>query len=198
MIVIFSKNSSFVQTLTHLVGRFVDKDKIQLIDDVKAFDLSGVDLALVDDIERSSWDKEFTRSGLSFPVFYVPQKQMRPSKLMAHVTALLSGGEKKNYASDIPLGRYIFNQADFLLIHHDTKDEIILTEKERDILLFIYDQKGKAVTRQDLLDRVWGYGSNIETHTLETHVYRLRQKIESDPSKPTFLVTDDEGYRLNL
>jgi DNA-binding response OmpR family regulator len=81
------------------------------------------------------------------------------------------------------------------------RDEIRLTEKERDILLCLLAAKaqgegGGAVERRALLDRVWGYAETVETHTLETHIYRLRQKIEMDPASPQYLLTDGTGYRL--
>jgi DNA-binding response OmpR family regulator len=72
-----------------------------------------------------------------------------------------------------------------------------LTEKERDILLVLLDASGGLVLRRDLLDSVWGYASGVETHTLETHIYRLRQKIEIDPARPQILLTAEEGYALN-
>jgi len=74
---------------------------------------------------------------------------------------------------------------------------IKLTEKETEILVYLATHSASApVKRDDLLAAVWGYGDNIETHTLETHIYRLRQKIEANPAAPAFLVTSDEGYRF--
>jgi DNA-binding winged helix-turn-helix (wHTH) protein len=73
-----------------------------------------------------------------------------------------------------------------------------LTEKEQDMVLFLYEKGGKAATRRELLDAVWGYAQGVETHTLETHIYRLRQKVEQDPSSPSFLVTQDDGYLLQF
>ena len=75
-------------------------------------------------------------------------------------------------------------------------DKTRLTEKERDILAFLYRHKGKTIERAALLDTIWGYVEGIETHTLETHIYRLRQKIERDPSNPTLLITEGTGYCL--
>src|SRR3712207_7876086 len=57
--------------------------------------------------------------------------------------------------------------------------------------------RSKVVGRDTLLQEVWGYNSNVTTHTLETHIYRLRQKIEDDPSRARILVTDRKSTRLN-
>lgn len=72
---------------------------------------------------------------------------------------------------------------------------IRLTEKEQEILLYLHAHGG-VVDRHALLEEIWGYGANIETHTLETHIYRLRQKIEQNPSEPHYLITHENGYRL--
>lgn len=81
------------------------------------------------------------------------------------------------------------------LLHKDGA-VIHLTEKERDILLRLHQAGAAGVDRATLLEDVWGYQAGIETHTLETHIYRLRQKIEDDPAKPALLLTDQNGYVL--
>jgi DNA-binding response OmpR family regulator len=71
-----------------------------------------------------------------------------------------------------------------------------LTEKETAILKYLYRAGEKTIGRAILLNEVWGYNSGVTTHTLETHVYRLRQKIERDPAKAEILITEPGGYRL--
>lgn len=94
------------------------------------------------------------------------------------------------------VGPYEF-RPDEGVLHHDGAS-IRLTGKESGILLLLLQAEGGRVDRADLLDKVWGYVDGVETHTLETHIYRLRQKIEPDPAKPSLLLTDGDGYRLSV
>jgi len=66
------------------------------------------------------------------------------------------------------------------------------------VLKFLYRCGPGVVDRKVLAKEVWGYNSGVTTHTLETHMYRLRQKIEANPRMPDLLLTDQGGYRLNL
>ena len=74
--------------------------------------------------------------------------------------------------------------------------KVRLTEKETSILRYLYRAGQKPVSRETLLQEVWGYNSGVTTHTLETHIYRLRQKIERDAAAPAILVTEAGGYKL--
>jgi DNA-binding response OmpR family regulator len=76
--------------------------------------------------------------------------------------------------------------------------DIRLTEKETNILKYLYRAGGKAVAREELLEEVWGYNSGVTTHTLETHVYRLRQKIEPVKGQASLLLTQPGGYSLAM
>lgn len=114
--------------------------------------------------------------------------------LLARVRAHLRSHEQSEDAV-FKVGPYEFRPAVKMLVTPEDK-KIRLTEKETSILKFLYRAGGKPVTRDVLLDEVWGYNSGVTTHTLETHVYRLRQKIESDPSNAEILVTEPGGYRL--
>jgi DNA-binding response OmpR family regulator len=93
------------------------------------------------------------------------------------------------------LGAYEFRPAAKVLIDERGK-KIRLTEKETNILKYLYRAGDKAVSREELLAEVWGYNAGVTTHTLETHVYRLRQKIEPDPANARLLLTEAGGYRL--
>ncbi|MCK5374519.1 MAG: winged helix-turn-helix transcriptional regulator [Alphaproteobacteria bacterium] len=85
----------------------------------------------------------------------------------------------------------------FSYINADLDDgPIILTEKEVEILRYLHANAPRKISREELLDAVWEYAKNVETHTLETHIYRLRQKIEPDPASPVILKKDDDGYYL--
>ena len=93
------------------------------------------------------------------------------------------------------LGSYLFKPNSKILEANGNKS-IRLTEKENDILKFLYQNLETIVSREILLHEVWGYNSKVTTHTLETHIYRLRQKIEIDPANACFLITETGGYRL--
>ncbi len=116
--------------------------------------------------------------------------------LLARVRAHLRSHEQSEDAV-FKIGPYEFRPAVKMLVTPADK-KIRLTEKETSILKFLYRAGGKPVTRDVLLDEVWGYNSGVTTHTLETHVYRLRQKIEPDPSNASLLLTESGGYRLSL
>jgi DNA-binding response OmpR family regulator len=121
-------------------------------------------------------------------------KPFRIAVLLARVRAQLRQHEASEDAV-FTIGRYSFRPASKLLL--DEKGEKIrLTEKETAILRYLYRAGEQPVTRETLLSEVWGYNSGVTTHTLETHIYRLRQKIETDPSNAALLVTEAGGYKL--
>ena len=114
--------------------------------------------------------------------------------LLARIRAQLRTHEQSEDAV-FQLGQYTFKPAMKMLIDEKEK-KIRLTEKETNILKFLYRATDGVVARDVLLHEVWGYNAGVTTHTLETHIYRLRQKIETDPSNARLLVTESGGYRL--
>ncbi len=114
--------------------------------------------------------------------------------LLAHIRAQLRSHEQSEDAI-FRIGPYEFRPAAKLLTDERQK-KIRLTEKETNILKYLYRAGGKPVSREELLAEVWGYNAGVTTHTLETHVYRLRQKVEPDPKTAQILLTEQGGYRL--
>ncbi len=115
--------------------------------------------------------------------------------LLARVRAQLRQFETSEDAV-FKIGPYTFQPSRKLLIDDEQNGQKVrLTEKETDILKYLY-RAGAPVGRDTLLDEVWGYNAGVTTHTLETHIYRLRQKIERDPANAALLVTESGGYRL--
>jgi DNA-binding response OmpR family regulator len=121
-------------------------------------------------------------------------KPFRFNVLLARIRAQLRNHEQSEDAV-YRIGPYEFRPAQKLLIDAKGK-KIRLTDKETNILKYLYRAGGKSVSREELLTEVWGYNAGVTTHTLETHVYRLRQKIEPEPANARLLLTEAGGYRL--
>ena len=146
---------------------------------------------------------ELRGSGLSCPVLLLTQgdaqtsqeslaRPFRVSVLLARLHALST--HHTGTGSSVRIGPYTFHPSAKLL--QDGSRKVRLTEKETNILKFLHASAG-TVPRDILLHEVWGYGPAVATHTLETHIYRLRKKIEEDPGKAQILLTEGGGYRLS-
>jgi DNA-binding response OmpR family regulator len=122
-------------------------------------------------------------------------KPFRLGVLLARLRAHIRQHERSDDAVFV-IGPYTFQPSAKLLLNNDTNRKIRLTDKEAAILKYLYRTGSRVISREVLLDEVWGYNAGVTTHTLETHVYRLRQKIEPDPSSARILVTEAGGYRL--
>ncbi|MGE4218389.1 MAG: response regulator transcription factor [Alphaproteobacteria bacterium] len=122
-------------------------------------------------------------------------KPFRLGVLLARLRAQLRQHEQSEDATFV-IGPYSFRPAAKLLVDEARKRKVRLTEKETAILKYLYRAGDRAVGREKLLGEVWGYNAGVTTHTLETHVYRLRQKIERDPSNAAILITEPGGYKL--
>ena len=124
---------------------------------------------------------------------YITKPFKYPALLKSIELQLQQFGKSEDTQHNI--GSYVFKPNSKVL---ESKNKSIrLTEKENDILKFLYQNLETIVSREILLHEVWGYNSKVTTHTLETHIYRLRQKIEIDPANACFLITETGGYRLN-
>jgi DNA-binding response OmpR family regulator len=121
-------------------------------------------------------------------------KPFRFAVLLARIRAHLRQFEASDDAT-FRIGQYTFQPSSKHLVN-DKGNKLRLTEKETAILRYLYRAGQNVVTRDVLLREVWGYNANVTTHTLETHIYRLRQKIERDPAHAQLLVTEAGGYKL--
>ena len=121
-------------------------------------------------------------------------KPFKFAVLLARIRAQLRSHEQSEDAV-FRIGPYEFRPSGKVLTDPKGR-KIRLTDKETNILKYLYRAGGKPVSREELLTEVWGYNAGVTTHTLETHVYRLRQKIEPDPSSAKILLTEAGGYRL--
>ena len=121
-------------------------------------------------------------------------KPFRFNLLLARIRAQLRGHEQSE-AAVFRIGPFEFQPAARMLVDPRGR-KVRLTDKEAGILKYLYRAGGKPVGREELLTEVWGYNASVTTHTLETHIYRLRQKIEPEPANSRLLITEAGGYRL--
>jgi DNA-binding response OmpR family regulator len=152
--------------------------------------------------EGDTLTAKLREAGLAAPVLLLGEstsaqetlpKPFRFSALLARLHAL-STHHAANGDAAVRIGPYTFHPSAKLLQEGGRK--VRLTEKETNILKFLHASAG-TVPRDILLHEVWGYGPAVATHTLETHIYRLRKKIEQDPAKAQILLTEGGGYRLS-
>src|SRR5215204_1792737 len=169
-----------------------------------------IDLAIVDvalpDMDGREAVKIMRRNGFRSPIIMLTGqaseagandyvvKPFKFSVLLARIRAQLRQYEASEDAV-FQIASYTFRAGAKLLVS-EKGSKLKLTEKETAILRFLYRAGQKVVGRDVLLAEVWGYNANVTTHTLETHIYRLRQKIESNPSHARILVTEPGGYKL--
>ena len=121
-------------------------------------------------------------------------KPFKFAVLLARMRAQLRTHEQSEDAV-FTVGPYTFRPSQKMLMEEDGS-KVRLTEKETAIMKYLYRAEQKVIGRDELLEQVWGYNSGVTTHTLETHIYRLRQKIEKEPSNARLLVTEGGGYKL--
>jgi len=119
---------------------------------------------------------------------------VRASYLVQRVKALIRNFQSRSNMS-ISVGPFKLYPASRSLISSNG-DEQKLTDKEVEILRFLHRARGEIVAREELLTHVWGYHESVTTHTLETHIYRIRQKIETNADMANILLTESGGYRL--
>ncbi len=107
---------------------------------------------------------------------------------------LLSLLENLPYTQEITFAHFSLDLREKSLKNLKTQETQRITEKECQLLRFFHQNKGQDISKHRLLREIWEYHPEAETHTLETHIYRLRQKLEKDPNVPQILLNGKEGY----
>lgn len=121
-------------------------------------------------------------------------RPLRWEELRMRLLTLL---ERRDEEEEFAVGPYLCAPIDRVLLTEEGEEKTRLTEKEITLLRTLAEAGPEGVSRADLLEKVWGYRNDLETHTLETHIYRLRQKLEVDPLAPRLLLTLESGYALS-
>ena len=159
--------------------------------------LRSNDLAMPIILLTSSDDEALLVRGLHVGADDFVRKPFRGTELLARLQTRL-----RTYAASrdaaITIGKFVFHPGKRILFDSERNSRVPLADKEARLLWHLYHGNGEVVSRLTLLHAIWGYSRTATTHTVETHVYRLRQKIENDPARPAVVVTERGGYRFAL
>ncbi|MFQ5534368.1 MAG: response regulator transcription factor [Sphingomonadales bacterium] len=221
-ILLVDDDNSMRQSLSEQLALHEDFTTLQAgtgTDGLEIVKNAQVDLVLLDvglpDLDGREVCRLMRRSGVSVPIILLTAmdtdadtilgldsgandyvvKPFRFGVLLARIRAQLRQHEQSEDAI-FNFGAYTFQPSAKILIDKTGGQKIRLTEKETAILKYLYRAGENIVGRDVLLNEVWGYNAGVTTHTLETHIYRLRQKIEPDPSNAKLLITESGGYKL--
>ena len=180
------------------------------------FDCILIDSSLAD-VSLSNLCKNIRQEGVRSPIILVAEELgedvaiaaldagandyvLKPFKinvLVAKIRSNIRQFEQSEFAI-LRFGRFSFKPGDKILLNNSSKEEVRLTDKETAIIKLLYLSGGEVVTRATLLEEVWGYNTTLTTHTLETHIYRIRQKVGNASSGLDFIATESEGYRMQF
>ena len=180
------------------------------------FDCILIDSSLAD-VSLSNLCKNIRQEGVRSPIILVAEELgedvaivaldagandyvLKPFKinvLVAKIRSNIRQFEQSEFAI-LRFGRFSFKPGDKILLNNSSKEEVRLTDKETAIIKLLYLSGGDVVTRATLLEEVWGYNTTLTTHTLETHIYRIRQKVGNASSGQDFIATESEGYRMQF
>ncbi len=180
------------------------------------FDCILIDSSLAD-VSLSNLCENIRQKGVRSPIVLVAEERgedvaiaaldagandyvLKPFKinvLVAKIRSNIRQFEQSEFAI-LRFGRFSFKPGDKILLNNSSKEEVRLTDKETAIIKLLYLSGGEVVTRATLLEEVWGYNTTLTTHTLETHIYRIRQKVGNASSGQDFIATESEGYRMQF
>lgn len=123
-------------------------------------------------------------------------KPFRSGELLARIRAAIRAGENKNDAPMLEIGSLSIDNINHIV--RKNKEILKLTSTEFSLLYLLAKNQGRVLTHQHILKEVWGYGYVEQTQYLRVFIAQLRKKIEDNPSKPTYLITESGiGYRFS-
>ncbi len=202
-------------------GEYLLEESLSVTDAISLIVKEHFDCILIDtslpDESLSTLCKSIRKKGVRGPIILVAGERgedvaiaaldagandyvLKPFKinvLVAKIRSNIRQFEQSEFAI-LRFGRFSFKPGDKLLLNNSSQEEVRLTDKETAIIKLLYLSGGKVVTRATLLEEVWGYNTTLTTHTLETHIYRIRQKVGNASSGLDFITTESEGYRMQF
>ncbi len=185
----------------NIIKNALNAQYIQVVDDI-----NDADSVIV---VQSANDLLSTKTLSTKPCFYIGTQKISPDQdiylkkypsplrvgqLIASITKTLKIAAFKK---PVDIGEFEFFEPQNRLKNKRTNHDFKLTEKETAIIKCLLSAHPNKVEKENLLEEVWNYAPDVETHTVETHIYRLRQKINHDDENQ-LIITMDKGYKLNL
>ena len=202
-------------------GEYLLEESLSVTEAISLIVKEHFDCILIDsrlaDVSLSNLCKNIRQEGVRSPIILVAEELgedvaivaldaganayvLKPFKinvLVAKIRSNIRQFEQSEFAI-LRFGRFSFKPGDKILLNNSSKEEVRLTDKETAIIKLLYLSGGEVATRATLLEEVWGYNTTLTTHTLETHIYRIRQKVGNASSGQDFIATESEGYRMQF
>ncbi len=203
-ILLISDDEVFAADLADQIRHYSDSYEVLPADSQVAPDIIIID-------ENSDKLSEYAAEKIKVPVFFLTSDVdktgaecpashivLKPIVLASFLDELHSCINIFENSSDgyISFNRYVVRPIKKDIINQRNKEVVKLTEKEVAILKYLYKNRDRIVSKNELLQEVWCYAPDVTTHTIETHIYRLRQKVEHDDAAAQLIMTVDGGYQL--
>ena len=212
LITIFKRNSLFLE-----LQKLLKKEgfKINLKKDFKSLENSNFQnsisiIEIASEIELLNICSLLKKKQNSSNFIFIMNKGIKPPKgnfnfkilsqpimfhdLLRHIKTLETTAKKEKL--NVKFGNKLYDRLNSKLINDTNRDCIKLTDLENKLINFILN-KNDGCTKNEILKNVWEHAAKLETHTMESLIYRLRKKIEDDPNKPRILIQINKKYYLN-
>jgi DNA-binding winged helix-turn-helix (wHTH) protein len=190
---LLSTNPARLQALVELLANWPELELQKLRSDAELASLRA-DAVLIDADAPVTVAENLPNLQI-LPTASAPNHIARPLRWRALAPRLQLLLQQQNDSGAFSVGPLSCLPLERLIVTAEGDELARLTDKEVQLLRLL-SQSGGAVSRSELLEKVWGYRDDLDTHTVETHIYRLRQKIERDPANPRVLLTTEGGYKL--